>query len=149
MADNKFDVYNGDTIVEHTETDQEDGTTNLSVSGLTANQTYDKFQVAYAGKTDKTEVPAFETKSVAVSGVTMSQKTATMKVGDIKQVTGTITPANATDKAVTYSSADEKIATVSSDGNITAVAVGTVDVTVTTHDGAKTDKVTVTVSAAE
>lgn len=85
---------------------------------------------------------------VTVTGVTMSQKTAAMKVGDTKQVTGTVAPTNATDKAVTYSSADNTIATVTQDGTITAVAVGTVDVTVTTHDGAKTDKVTVTVSAA-
>jgi hypothetical protein len=67
MADNKFDVYNGDTIVTHTETDQEDGTTNLSVSGLTANTTYDKFSVSYTGKTGKTLVPAFTTKD-AVPG---------------------------------------------------------------------------------
>lgn len=83
---------------------------------------------------------------VTVTGVTMSQKTAAMKVGDTKQVTGTVSPTNATDKAVTYSSADDNIATVAQDGKITAVATGTVDVTVTTHDGAKTDKVTVTVS---
>lgn len=83
---------------------------------------------------------------VTVTGVTMSQKTAAMKVGDTKQVTGTVSPTNATDKAVTYSSANDKIATVAQDGTITAVAIGIVDVTVTTHDGAKTDKVTVTVS---
>jgi len=85
---------------------------------------------------------------VAVTGVTMSQKTAAMKVGDTKQVTGTVSPANATSYAGSYSSADDTIATVAQDGTITAGAIGTVDITVTTHDGAKTDKVAVTVSAA-
>lgn len=84
---------------------------------------------------------------VSVTGVTMSQKTASMKVGDTKQVTGTVAPSNATNKAVSYSSADVAIATVESDGTITAVAEGATDVTVTTVDGAFTDKVTVTVAA--
>lgn len=84
---------------------------------------------------------------VSVTGVTMSQKTASMKVGDTKQVTGTVTPSNATNKAVSYSSANEAIATVTLDGTITAVAEGTTDVTVTTVEGSFTDKVTVTVAA--
>lgn len=84
---------------------------------------------------------------VSVTGVTMSQKTASMKVGDSKQVTGTVAPSNATNKAVSYSSANEAIATVTADGTITAVAEGTTDVTVTTVDGSFTDKVTVTVAA--
>ncbi|MFK4936059.1 Ig-like domain-containing protein [Lactococcus garvieae] len=84
---------------------------------------------------------------VSVTGVTMSQKTASMKVGDSKQVTGTVAPSNATNKAVSYSSADVAIATVTADGTITAVAEGTTDVTVTTVDGAFTDKATVTVAA--
>lgn len=88
-----------------------------------------------------------EDEIVSVTGVTMSQKTASMKVGDSKQVTGTVAPSNATNKAVSYSSADEAIATVSPDGTITAVAKGTTDVTATTVDGAFTDKVTVTVAA--
>lgn len=84
---------------------------------------------------------------VSVTGVTMSQKTASMKVGDSKQVTGTVSPSNATNKAVSYSSANEAIATVTLDGTITAVAEGTTDVTVTTVEGSFTDKVTVTVAA--
>jgi uncharacterized protein YjdB len=151
MAD-KFDVYNDTKKIAHTESEGTDGQTVIGLSGLAASTTYDKIAVSYVGKSDKTAVPVFKTKDAAVikvTGVTMSQKTAAMKVGDTKQVTGTVTPENATDKAVTYASGDKAIATVASDGTITAVAVGTVDVTVTTHDGANTDKVAVTVSAAE
>ncbi|MFT8849023.1 MAG: Ig-like domain-containing protein [Leuconostoc pseudomesenteroides] len=86
--------------------------------------------------------------NISVTGVTMSQKTATIKVGDSRQVTGTVAPENASDKSVTYASSDETVATVAQDGTITAVKVGTADVTVTTKDGGKSDKVVVTVTAA-
>lgn len=87
-----------------------------------------------------------ESQIVPVTGVTMSQKTATIKIGETKQVTATVAPENATNKTVTYSSSDEAIATVSADGTITAVAVGTANVTATTADGNFTDKVAVTVT---
>jgi len=45
--------------------------------------------------------------NISVTGVTMSQKTATIKVGDSRQVTGTVSPENASDKAMTYSSSVE------------------------------------------
>lgn len=96
---------------------------------------------------DDTKIVRVTKENVAVTGVTMSQKTASMKVGDTKKVTGTIAPDNATDKVLTYTSSDEAIAKVASDGKITAIAAGNADVTVTTHDGAKTDKCAITVTA--
>ena len=43
---------------------------------------------------------------------------------DTIKITATITPENTTDKTITWSSSDEKVATVSTDGIITAVGVG-------------------------
>lgn len=86
------------------------------------------------------------TEKVPVNGVTMSQKTASMKVGDTKQVTASVAPENATNKKVTYSSEDEAIATIGTDGTITAIAEGTVNVVATSEDGGLTDKTSVTVS---
>lgn len=86
--------------------------------------------------------------TVHVSDVSTSQATATLKVGDTKQVTATVTPENAADKSVSWKSDNESVATVASDGTITAVAVGSANVTVTTTDGAKTATVKVTVNAA-
>lgn len=81
----------------------------------------------------------------------MSQQTASMKVGDTKQVTATSDPTDADDAvtingAITYASDNEAIATVGTDGTITAVAEGTANVTATS--GAFTASVKVTVSAA-
>lgn len=76
----------------------------------------------------------------------MSQKTASMKVGDTKQVVGTVVPETATNKSLSYSSENESVATISNDGTITAVAAGTVNVVATTTDGGYTDKTAVTVT---
>jgi len=81
----------------------------------------------------------------------MSQATASMKVGDTKQVTAVADPADSDDAtvvndAITYTSDDETIAKVATDGTITAVAEGTANITATS--GAFSASVKVTVSAA-
>jgi len=83
----------------------------------------------------------------------MSQATASMKVGDTKQVTATADPADADDAttvngAIVYASSDEAIATVAADGTITAVAEGTAAITATSGSFTATVKVTVAAAAA-
>lgn len=68
-------------------------------------------------------------------------------VGANETLTATITPAAATDKTVTYKSSDTSVATVDSTGKVSGVKAGTADITVTTKDGSKTAKCTVTVTA--
>jgi hypothetical protein len=57
-----------------------------------------------------------------------------------------VSPANATDKTVTWSSDNTAVATVSTSGLVTAVSPGNATITVTTHDGAKTAACQVTVN---
>ena len=52
-------------------------------------------------------------------------------------LSATITPEDATDKTITWSSSDEKVATVDA-GKVTGVAEGTATITATTKDGEKT-----------
>lgn len=78
-----------------------------------------------------------------------SQKTASIKVGDTRNITITTVPVDADDSAttiagVTWKSSDESVATVNSDGTITAVAAGTATVTATS--GSHTAAVAVTVT---
>lgn len=92
-----------------------------------------------------TDVCAF-TVTTPVSGVVVSPKTATINVGGTQQLTATISPDDATNKNVTWSSATPDIATVNpTSGLVTGVANGTVVITATTEDGAKTDTTTITV----
>ena len=83
--------------------------------------------------------------SIAVSAVAVSPTTATVKVGESVTLSATITPDDATDKTITWSSSDEKVATVDA-GKVTGVTEGTATITATTKDGNKTATCAVTVS---
>ena len=83
---------------------------------------------------------------VKVTGVTLSKSTLKLTVGDSSKLTATVKPSNATNKGVTWSSSDKSIATVDSNGKVTAKKAGTVTITVTTKDGKYTAKCTVTVT---
>ena len=85
---------------------------------------------------------------VAVTGVTLDKSTAALKVGESTDLTATVSPANATNKNVTWSSDKEAVATVNN-GKVTAVSEGTAIIRVTTEDGSKTATCAVTVTKAE
>ena len=81
---------------------------------------------------------------VIVTGVSLSQTSATLEVGETLKLTATIAPANATNKGVTWSSSNTAVTTVAG-GVVTAKAVGTATIKVTTDNGQKTATCTVTV----
>lgn len=84
--------------------------------------------------------------SVPVTGISLDLINATLEVGDNFTLHTTITPDNATNNNVTWSSSNETIVTVDNDGKITANAFGTAIITATTVDGSKTATCTVTVN---
>lgn len=81
-----------------------------------------------------------------VTGVSLNKNTTTIKVGGTETLTATVEPANATNKAVTWSSDNISVATVDANGLVTAVAEGSATITVTTEDGNKTATCTVIVT---
>ena len=83
-------------------------------------------------------------ESVHVSGVSVDRGTVTLNVGDSCTVIATVSPADAADKSVLWSSGDENVASVNG-GLIKAVAEGKAVITVTTVDGGKTATCEVTV----
>lgn len=85
--------------------------------------------------------------SVAVTGVTLSPTTVSIVNGQTSQLTATVSPSNATNKTVNWSSSNSLIATVSTSGLVTAVGVGSATITATTADGNKTATCTVTVTS--
>ena len=85
--------------------------------------------------------------SVAVTGVTLAPTTLALTVGgEAKTLTATVSPDNATNKSVTWTSDKPAVATVA-DGKVTPVGAGTATITVTTVDGDKTATCVVTVKA--
>lgn len=96
---------------------------------------------------NKTAVCAVTVTPIAVTSVAIAPKTASIAVGATQQLTPTVAPANATNKAVTYASSATGTATVNASGLVTGVAAGTATITVTTTDGSKTDTSVITVTA--
>ncbi|MCM1368681.1 MAG: Ig-like domain-containing protein [Roseburia sp.] len=84
--------------------------------------------------------------TVAVESVTLSQTTLTLEIDGTETLTATVTPDNATDKTVTWSSSAPTIATVDNAGKVTAKAEGTATITATTAND-KTATCAVTVNA--
>jgi hypothetical protein len=99
-------------------------------------------------KSANCSVTVYPSSTVLVTGVSLDKTSLAMKVGDSAvTLNATISPSNATNKEVTWSSSNTSVATVSSTGSVSAVSTGTSTITVTTKEGSKTATCTVTVSA--
>lgn len=85
--------------------------------------------------------------NVAVTGVVVSPTSASIGVGTTQQLTRTISPANATNTNVTWSSSNGAVVSVSTSGLVTGLAAGSATITVTTTDGAKTATSAITVTS--
>ena len=97
-------------------------------------------------KTCKVTVTAKKPTDVAVTAVKLDATAITLDKGKTRTLTATVEPANATNKTVTWTTSDAKVATVSN-GTVTAVEKGTA--TITAKAGDKTATCTVTVNAPE
>lgn len=84
---------------------------------------------------------------VSVTGITLAPSSATIKVGKTVTLVPTITPSDATDKAVTWAvTSGSSYASVTDAGVVTGLAAGTAVVTATAHDGSGvTQTATITV----
>ena len=82
--------------------------------------------------------------AVDVTGVTLDRTKLTMSVNETATLTATVSPENATDQTLLWSSSNEEIATVSEDGVVTALKAGTVTVTATAGGVSATCEITVT-----
>ena len=85
---------------------------------------------------------------VAATGVTLSPTSMSLKVGESRKITATVLPANATNKAVSWTTSSGA-ATVSNDGTVTAKSAGTAIITAATADGGHTAQCNVTVTDGE
>ena len=86
-----------------------------------------------------------EPTTIAVSGLTLDKETVTLEVGMTLTLTATVTPDNATDKTVTWTSSDASVATVT-DGKVTAVKEGEATISAKADDKTAECKVTVDAS---
>jgi len=118
---------------------------NGDVSAIKAGTATITATTVDGGKTASCSVTVIAAK-VSVTGVTLSKTSLELTEGESETLSATVSPDNATDKTVSWSSSDNAVATVA-DGKVTAVKPGTATITVTTKDGQKTTTCSVTVKA--
>jgi len=124
------EVSGGKVIV----TGLKDGKTAVTVTGSN-------------GTTAVCEVTVYE-KNVAVTDVTLNRQTATIEEGGTLNLIATVSPEDAVEKGVTWSSDNEAAATVDASGKVTAVKAGTAKITATSKENTEKSAVcTVTVKA--
>ncbi len=82
---------------------------------------------------------------IPVSRVILNYGSVKFYEGDFVALDATVLPTDATDKSVTWSSSNPKVASVSSFGTVRALKDGKTTITVTTNDGQKTASCEITV----
>lgn len=87
--------------------------------------------------------------AIPATSIELSDNNITLRATQSQQLTATVMPENATDKTITWTSDNESIATVSLDGTVTAIAVGSATITATCGDISSTCTVTVSPTPAE
>lgn len=85
------------------------------------------------------------TGGTEVTSVTLNKATLNLEVGKTGKLSATVLPASATDKTVIWSSSKPDVASVSSNGTVTAIKAGTAVITATATNG-KSASCTVTVT---
>lgn len=73
------------------------------------------------------------TVTTNVEQIVLNKTEGVLTVGNSVTVTATVTPDNATNTTVNWTSSDEKVATVDSNGKVTAVAAGNATITATSE----------------
>lgn len=72
---------------------------------------------------------------VNATGINLNKTTLNMQLNQTEKLTAAVKPDNATNKNVSWTSDNTSVATVGTDGTVTAMSVGTAKITATTHNG--------------
>ena len=85
--------------------------------------------------------------SLGVKNIMITTNYIVLPVGSAKQLVVAFTPANASNKTITWSSSDPNVATVDSSGNVKAISAGSAIIKATAADGGYTDTATIEVTS--
>lgn len=85
--------------------------------------------------------------NVPVTGVSISPTSTSVAAGTAQQLTAAVLPSNATNKTVSWSSSNNGVASVNSNGVVSALSAGSATITVRTADGGYTANCVVTVTS--
>lgn len=135
--------------IKYTSTDEDVAVVSSDgvVSAKKKGSTTIKVSNGYKTVTKKVNVVAASGVN-SVTGVKLNVTSLTINVNGNGSLSAIVSPSDATNKAVTWSSSNESVALVSSKGKVVGVGVGSAVITVTTQDGNKTAMANVTVKRA-
>ena len=119
------------------------GTAEIQVI-FSDNKTYDEDDVKGNLKCNVTVT----SKNVAVEGISLDKTSATLEKGKSLKLNATITPNDATNKAINWTSSNINVVTVDTDGNVLAKGVGTATITATARSNIE-KSVTATITVTE
>ena len=121
-------------------------TNSLTWSKLNVGDTSVTGTYTFDGVTKSITVPniTVNEKIIHVTGVTLNKNNLQLEIGSTGTLTPTIAPSDATNKNVSWKSSNSSIASVNN-GVVTAIAAGSVTITVTTEDGGHTATCNITV----
>jgi len=120
-----------------------------TVSGIKKGRVVITATTVDGKKTAKCVVTVKTIPIINVTSIILDEENISMNVGDSDILTVTITPDNATNQNITWSSSDESIVTVNSEGEIEGISSGNTTITATTKDGNKKATCEITVIAVE
>ena len=134
----------GSTVTFTAETIEGKSFASWTATGVTLN---DSTNVAISFTMPGNDVTLTAAYATLVNEVSLDKTELALTVGDTQTLIATITPDDANNKNVSWSSDKPSVATVDENGTVTAVAAGTANITVKTVDGEKTAVCAVTVTA--
>ena len=119
---------------------------NGAVSAISAGQATITATSDDGGKTAKCTVKV-NARYIPVKGISLNESSLNLKAGEKSSLTATVSPNDATDKTVTWTSSDRNVVSVDAQGTVTAVSKGDATITAKTNDGGFTAlcKVNVTI----
>lgn len=107
------------------------GSPNYGIDFTYSNEDYNDYNsvVSSEGEAHRAPVLTVNYSIVPVTGISVSPTNVTLNINGTRSLSATISPSNATNKKVIWSSSNTSIATVSSTGVVTAKSPGTVKIT--------------------
>ena len=135
-SENWKSVYSQDITITYEEMN---GDAYKKIDGVPTEVGKYKASITVGGKTAFVEYEITDStpEIVPVDSITLNKTSTSISVGNSEKLTAKVTPNNATDKSVTWTSSDNSVATVNN-GTVTAVKAGTATITATAVGG--TDK---------
>lgn len=107
----------------------------IDSNGLVTAISVGEATITASNSAGQTAVITLTVVPTLAESLSVSPQSVTLKVGESGNIAVTIAPNTTTDKSVTWVSSNEDIATVNSEGLVTAHALGECEITATTADG--------------